>query len=140
MSVVRLLQRGQLTLPTDIGEQTGVTEGDSLLCYLNPAGEIVLQPLPSPASVWDPVGAAKPVRPLDVSDARLRTAADRIRRRLVHHSNFGNSCWFEAPLRSRTVNKGRPPGPTDVFRTAAGTEWYPAYVIARESDVLQSHQ
>lgn len=83
MAIVRVLQRGQLTLPSAIREQAGLAEGDELLCYINEAGEIVLQPLPRPASVWDLMGTAKPVRALDVEDARRRAAAERARRRLA---------------------------------------------------------
>lgn len=94
MAVVRVLQRGQVTLPAAIREHTGLAEGDELLCYVNDAGEIVLQPLPRPTSVWDLVGAAKPVRPLDAADARRRAAAERARHRL---SRDGGAASGEGP-------------------------------------------
>ncbi len=83
MAIVRVQQRGQLTLPSTIREQAGLTEGDELLCYINETGEIVLQPLPRPTSVWELVGTARPVRPLDMQDARRKAAAERTRRRLT---------------------------------------------------------
>lgn len=81
MNIVTILQRGQLTLPKPIRERAGITEGDDLFVYVNAEGQVVLQVLPKPGSLLDMIGTVKPLKPLDLNDARRKAHAERGRAR-----------------------------------------------------------
>lgn len=82
MPVVRLLQRGQLTLPKAVRDEAGVAEGDDLVVYVSGKGRVVLEALPHTGSLEELIGIAQPVKPLDVEDARRQARVERTRRRL----------------------------------------------------------
>ncbi len=82
MPVVKLLQRGQLTLPKAVRDEAGVSEGDDLVVYVSGKGRIVLETLPRTGSLEELIGIAQPVKPLDVEDARRRARVERARRRM----------------------------------------------------------
>lgn len=82
MPVVKLLQRGQLTLPKAIRDEAGVAEGDDLVVYVTGKGRVVLEALPRTGGLEELIGTARPVKPLDVEDARRQAQTERVRRRM----------------------------------------------------------
>lgn len=82
MPVVKLLQRGQLTLPKAVRDEAGVAEGDDLVVYVSGKGRVVLEVLPRTGGLEEIIGIAQPVKPLDVGDARRQVRTERARRRL----------------------------------------------------------
>lgn len=81
VAIVKVLQRGQLTLPKALRDRVGMAEGDDLLVYVTGDGRIVMEVLPRTRSLTDLMGSAKPVKPLDIEDARRKARSDRARRR-----------------------------------------------------------
>ncbi|GAB6875591.1 AbrB/MazE/SpoVT family DNA-binding domain-containing protein [Thermaerobacter litoralis] len=80
MAIVKILQRGQMTLPKAIRERVGLEEGDDVLVYVNGEGEIVLYPLPRPRSLKELGSVLKIDRPVDTGEAREAIRASRARR------------------------------------------------------------
>lgn len=89
MPIVRLLQRGQLTLPKAIRDEAGVAEDDDLLVYVSGRGRIVLDVLPRPKSLEEMLGSAPPVKPLDVVDAVRQARVARAKRGVRHNPSEG---------------------------------------------------
>ncbi len=81
MRTVKLLPRGQLTLPKAVREEAGLSEGDDLVVYVAGKGRIVLETLPPPGSLEELIGTVQPVKPLDVEDARRQAQSERTRQR-----------------------------------------------------------
>lgn len=89
VAVVKILQRGQMTLPKAIRERVGLEEGDDVLVYVNGEGEIVLYPLPRPRSLKELGSVLKIDRPVDTEEAREAIRASRARRWAEKHGLDG---------------------------------------------------
>lgn len=85
VAVVKVLQRGQLTLPKAIRDRVGLAEGDDLLVYVNGEGQIVLNPLPRPRSLRELSDLIKLDQPIDREAARRKVRAARARRWAEKH-------------------------------------------------------
>jgi len=82
MPVVKLLQRGQLTLPKAVRDEAGIAEGDDLVIYVTGKGRVMLEALPRPAGLENLIGIVRPVKTLDVEDARRQAQIERVRRHM----------------------------------------------------------
>ncbi|ADU50483.1 transcriptional regulator, AbrB family [Thermaerobacter marianensis DSM 12885] len=80
VAIVKILQRGQMTLPKAIRERVGLEEGDDVLVYVNGQGEIVLYPLPRPRSLKELGNVLKIDRPVSPAEARQAIREHRTRR------------------------------------------------------------
>ena len=85
VAVVKILQRGQMTLPKVIRERVGLTEGDDVLVYVNGDGEIVLSPLPRPRSLKELGNVLAVDRLVEKAEARDAVRKQRARRWAEEH-------------------------------------------------------
>lgn len=85
VAIVKILQRGQMTLPKAIRKRVGLEEGDDVLVYVNGEGEIVLYPLPRPRSLRELGSVLKIDRPVDKREARGAIRTNRARRWAEKH-------------------------------------------------------
>lgn len=83
MAIVKILQRGRMTLPKAIRGRVGFAEGDDVLVYVNGEGEIVLNPLPQPRSLEELGNGLAVDRLAETTEARAAVRNQRARRPLA---------------------------------------------------------
>lgn len=106
VAIVKVLQRGQLTLPKAIRDRVGLEEGDDLLVYVNGEGQIVLNPLPRPRSLRELGDLIKLDQPVDPTAARREVRADRARRWAEKHDEPHGSTGLALEVGAALMDEG----------------------------------
>lgn len=76
MPIVKMLRSGQLTIPADLRNDLGMTDGVDVLVTRDGQGGLRLRPLPTVRPLDELVGSLKPDHPVDLDAARRDASHD----------------------------------------------------------------